>query len=490
MEWFTGSKKGLEKIARRRGLSYVLFELVQNAWDTGATDVTVSFEPVEGRPLCWVRVEDDDPDGFKDLTHAWTLFAESEKKGDPEKRGRFNLGEKLVLAICERAEIISTKGNVRFDSDGRHVGRRRRDKGTLFEGLVKMTRDELTEVRSAASSLIPPSGVITTIGGETLRLRAPLKEFECTLPTEVANEEGFLVSRQRKTTVRVYETALLQGPEETAHGWLYEMGIPVCPTGDPWDVEIGQKVPVNLERNSVSEAYLRSVRVFVLNHMHDQLQPEQAATPAVLDALTDKRIEAAAVQTVLTHQYGEKRAVYDPSDPEANNRLVSEGYTVIPPRAFSKDAWTSIRMHSAALPSGQIRPTPKPYSPGGPPAVFIPEEEWTPALRALADYAIGYGQRLLGCQVRVRFERKRFTSDWAANYGARTLTFNYEKLGKRWFEDGPRVEVNDLLIHEFAHETADNHLSTDFYKALQRLGARSTHIALTDPEFFRQHNYK
>lgn len=69
-EWFTGSKQGLEKIARRRGLSYVLFELVQNCWDTGARNVNVTFTPVEGRPLVDMRVEDDDPDGFKDLTHA------------------------------------------------------------------------------------------------------------------------------------------------------------------------------------------------------------------------------------------------------------------------------------------------------------------------------------------------------------------------------------------------------------------------------------
>jgi 3-(3-hydroxy-phenyl)propionate hydroxylase len=33
---------------------------------------------------------------LSDLTHAFTLFAESAKKGDAEKRGRFNLGEKLV----------------------------------------------------------------------------------------------------------------------------------------------------------------------------------------------------------------------------------------------------------------------------------------------------------------------------------------------------------------------------------------------------------
>jgi len=97
--WYESDKKGLERIARRRGLTYVLFELLQNAWDTVAKEVKVSFEPVDGRPLCDVTVADDDPDGFVDLNHAWTLFAESAKKSDPQKRGRFNFGEKLVLAV-------------------------------------------------------------------------------------------------------------------------------------------------------------------------------------------------------------------------------------------------------------------------------------------------------------------------------------------------------------------------------------------------------
>ena len=103
-DWFQTSKTGLAKIARRRGLAYVLLELVQNAWDTGAKNVEVKFKPVDGRPAIDIFVTDDDPDGFKNLSHAWTLFAESDKKIDPQKRGKFNMGEKLVLAVCESAQ--------------------------------------------------------------------------------------------------------------------------------------------------------------------------------------------------------------------------------------------------------------------------------------------------------------------------------------------------------------------------------------------------
>jgi hypothetical protein len=93
-KWLGADADGLEKIARRRGLTYVLFELLQNSWDTQATHVRIAFHPEERRPRVAVTCVDDDPEGFQDLTHAHTLFASSAKKSQAEKRGRFNLGEK------------------------------------------------------------------------------------------------------------------------------------------------------------------------------------------------------------------------------------------------------------------------------------------------------------------------------------------------------------------------------------------------------------
>jgi len=52
--------------------------------------------------------------------HILTLFADSAKKSNPEQRGRFNLGEKLVFAQCDEVTVRTTKGGLRFDSEGRH----------------------------------------------------------------------------------------------------------------------------------------------------------------------------------------------------------------------------------------------------------------------------------------------------------------------------------------------------------------------------------
>ncbi len=111
-EWFAVDRKGLAQILERRGKAFAVLELLSNAWDQNVTTVDVTLEPTAKRATYQLVVTDDDPDGFADLTHAFTLFAPSIKKGDAEKRGRFNLGEKLVLALCDEATIASTTGTV------------------------------------------------------------------------------------------------------------------------------------------------------------------------------------------------------------------------------------------------------------------------------------------------------------------------------------------------------------------------------------------
>src|SRR5580698_7318810 len=112
---FEVDKKGLAKLIERRGIAFVGYELVANALDTDARTIEIELTPEPGTAKTRLRVMDDDPNGFNNLAHSYTLFAESEKKGDPTKRGIFNLGEKLVIALADEAKIVSTKGSVTFN---------------------------------------------------------------------------------------------------------------------------------------------------------------------------------------------------------------------------------------------------------------------------------------------------------------------------------------------------------------------------------------
>jgi hypothetical protein len=473
-------KEGLAKLLERvRSRGFVVLELIQNSWDAdGTTKVRVELTPVPNSPTAVLRVEDDAPDGFSDLRHAFTLFAESEKKKDPTKRGRFDVGEKLVLALCKSAKITTTTGEVRFNADGsRTKGRKKTAKGSVFKAEVKLKREEILEADNLVGRLLVPEGIKTIYKGKEIPYRMPVKSFEVTLPTEISDDEGYLRPTKRKTVVEVHEVK--EG--ETAH--LYEMGIPVVETGDRWHVNIMQKVPLSMERDNVTPSYLRKIRVHVLNHMADEIDQDDATTWA-RDAVSDKDCKPEAVNRSLDLRFGEKRVVYDPSDPEANSRAVSEGYTVIHGSQLSGDEWTSVRRSEAAFPAGKVTPSPKPYSddPDASPVEVIEHEGQTKNQRTTVAYCKRLSERLLGKEIEVRMVRLPVA--YGAAYGHRCLDLNYNRLGKRWFEEVAEGDVDtlddchQLLIHELAHEYESDHLSAGYHRACCRLGAKLARIIL------------
>lgn len=61
-----------------------------------------------------------------------------------------------------------------------------------------------------------------------------------------------------------------------------------------------------------------------------------------------------------------------------------------------------------------------------------------------------------------------------------------QRLGYKWFDQGATEAVDELLIHEFGHESSGDHLSSDYHEALSRLGARLKKLALEKPDEFRR----
>jgi hypothetical protein len=167
------------------------------------TRIAITLSLVPGRPLADLTVEDDSPEGFHDLAHAYTLFAESYKRRNPEQRGQYNFGEKLVLAMCETASISTTKGTVIFDAEGRtEKPRQKRERGSVFQGRIKMTRDEYPPVLDYLRSLLLPKDITVMLNGAQLLARKAMHGFEASLETLVADEGGVMRSRVRKTVVK------------------------------------------------------------------------------------------------------------------------------------------------------------------------------------------------------------------------------------------------------------------------------------------------
>ncbi len=469
--WFEVDKQGLAKILERKGKEFVLFELVQNAWDEpGVTKVTVTLD-YRGRNKALLVVDDDAPEGFKDMSHAFTLFAESAKKANPEQRGRFNFGEKLVLAISDEVTIHTTKGGIRFDDTGRHNLRTRQDIGSRIECLLRMTEDECNAIAPQVRKLISPARITTVFNGTPLEPRAVLEQFGVTLPTEVASTDGFLRRAQRETVIRLF--ALMPGETAT----LYEMGIPVVETGDRWHYDIGQKVPLSLDRENVPPGFLRQVRVAVFNRMHKQLAPEDVNGEWAETAIASPDCAADAVASYVNQRFGEKRVSFDPSDPEANKIAVSEGYTVVHGGMMSAGAWQNAKSVSAILPAGQVTPSAKVWTGEDNPdaAVFrdwIPESKWTDGMREVATFARRVAEKVLSRAITVKFCATPHHLA-AASYGpSGELVFNKFRLGADWFERGITEAVVQLVIHEFGHEYSPDHLSSEYHEALCRIGAK------------------
>jgi len=181
----------------------------------------------------------------------------------------------------------------------------------------------------------------------------------------------------------------------------------------------------------------------------------------------------------------QKRIIYDPSDLEANNKAVSKGYTAIPGKVFSQEEWKSVRKSRSTKPAGKVFPTPKlQCSPDGVPP--ISEDQLTEKQKKVLIFSKALAKKILG--VDITAEIYRLSNKARAAYGDRELSFNLNRLGKSFFEKFPTnmEKVLDLLIHEFGHEYASNHLSDEYFRALTSLGAKTAMLALKEPEFFKR----
>jgi hypothetical protein len=476
--WFEVDKRGLRKLIERKGFAFVLYELVQNAWDEKVTLVTISLRRLpDGRYE--LVVEDDSPNGFAILSHAFTLYAESAKKGNAEQRGRFNIGEKLVLALCVEAKIVSTTGTVIFDASGRRVTRTKRERGTVFSAILKLTAAQFAELDEAAQRLIPPVGITTTYNGTVLEPRPVLTRIDAvSLPTVIADADGVLRPATRQTWVEIVE------PRDGETVMLYEMGIPVVDTEGRWHINIGQKVPLNMDRDNVTPSYLSKVRASVTEQMADQLTVDDANSPWVRDGVTrhGNTMSAATINRLADLRFSERRVAYDPSDPEANALAVTQGYTIVHGSMQNAAEWDASRRVGAILPAGQVTPSPKPFHPDGRPLKVEPRERWTEGMKWFDDYAARIGRALLGVSVNVTIAND-IGWHFLGAYGSGSLTINIARAGRRWF-DGPVATINEFLIHEFGHHFSGNHLSDEYHDGLCKLGGQLSQLALEQPDLF------
>jgi hypothetical protein len=440
---------------------YIVRELVQNAWDENITKCSLDFHRKGARTE--IVVEDDSPEGFRNLDDAYTLFGPTYKRSDPQKRGRFNLGEKQAFAICDDARIETTKGTVVFDKPNRRrIEKPRRKVGSKVTVHVKMSRAEFQEMKEAVKSYLPQADIEFRVDGVPIPYRKPWKIIEGTLTTEI-EDSGAFKRTARKTKIHILKAG--------AKARLYEMGIPITEIESKYDIDVRQKVPMSVDRETVSQAFLSLLYVKVLNATFDDISPDEVSEPWVREAAAHKKISPEAVKAVIEKRFGPKAVVANPGDKVSNDDALASGYRVVHGSDLSKGEWKNVRAAKALQPSSEVFK----HDLAGYEKVE-PDEN----MERVAVLAKKIAKRFLRLDIRVDF------ASWkgvAAQFGDKTLTFNVGALGKGFFDPPVSASVIDLTIHEIGHAEG-MHTEKTYHKCLTRLAGELTMTALEEPGFF------
>ena len=465
--WFEVDREGLRELQAGKHKGFIIRELVQNAWDENIKSCAINMFYDHKRAN--IEITDDAPDGFKDIRDAYTLFRHTSKRANPHQRGRFNLGEKQVLALAQEATITTTKGKVRFTQSGRtefnsHYGRK---EGSVVQLIVPMTYDEYLEMEEYAKHLLVPRGISYTVHGEPIEHREPLKVFTANLQTEIEGTDGVLRRSMRNTEVQIFD--------RNGSAILYEMGLPVQEIDCDYSINVLQKVPLSLDREAVLPAYLRDVYAEVLNAMHDTLTEERASEGWVREATMDERVSSEAMKDVIRERYGEKVVVANPFDARANDDALAAGYRVIRGSEMSKEEWDNVRRDGLIESSSQV------FSRNYENATSVSPDLHMQRVQRLAQTI---AHDFLGIHIQVQFLKAPGASI-SADFNGEILRFNVSNLGKSFFKEELNISILDLIIHELGH-SAGMHMDMSYHNCITKLGAELTIKAINDPEYFKK----
>lgn len=439
MSWFEVDAEGYRKAIIGRGLSRLLMENVSNAFDANCKMLDVIIKRKARSRLCEVTFEDDG-EGFSDIRLAYTFFADTDRRADPTKRGRFTVGEKNVLVMTSKAVIESRNKRLTFDKKGRHKGTLRRPRqGTLVKVLVRMSIDDEQSVLEKLKQVHVPSGVTYRVNGSPVLSPVPIKSFVATFDTPTRTKDGSIRIRSRATEVRLYQGTL---SDSGTGGYLYELGIPVQAIACGYDVDIQQKIPLGQERNMVSDRFLQNIYAEVLNAVIDELPEDHAPDAWTKLAVEDSRCRSDTVAKLAKKRFGDEAVLWS-SDTGANERAVGEGYQLISRGTLSegeRERFEEAGLKHSSEVFGAI--------PG------LPENvEPTPAMLNIAEFAKALAREIIERDISVGFYSLR-GADYGAEYEDGQLHFNVANLGKAWFEKGITHQVVGLIVHEFGHDRA------------------------------------
>jgi len=468
---FEVSTEGMKLLHEGRPLWELVKELIANAWDEDITRCEVSLIKAT-RSLVEIMVEDDGA-GFRDITDAYTLFAPTPKQQTPSVRGRFNLGEKELLSVAYSGYIDTVGSSVGFPaSGGRKTVKNFRTKGTCVRIYVKASKDSLAHAVDKLQTFIPPKGIRYAVNDQWVKNREPVAITNAMLPTVLSSAPNQPIRKtRRKTDISVYEP-LVEG-----QGQIYEMGIPIQKIAVPFDIDIGQKVPLPPNRDIVPTAYLQDVysEVLAAIAIKGYITEENASDTWVRLAVEDSRTPDEIVKIVMDKKLGE-RALIATVDSGENERAINKGYSIVNGKTLSPIERK--RFYEVGLGTAHKFAIVPDFSPDAKP---LRKAKMTLSLESVAEYTQWLSTQMIGYACEVVFVSDlRLNADATWDNSRRTFTWNVMRLGKRFFENAPTQEQTALILHEVSHIAGDDPPHGEkFVSTLGDIAAKAVFLALT-----------
>ena len=458
-ERFEVSTKGMKALQSGREPWQLAKELVSNSWDEEITRCDVTLESLGPRRA--KIIVSDDGKGFTKIEDVWTLMGDTPKRGRPDVRGRFNIGEKEILSVAISASIHTKDKIVAFPkSGGRRVSNAEMIIGTVIVCILPWRPKQVSETVAKLKKLLVPENIEYTVNGYRVPYEAPKETTRARLETVLQKSPMEPIT----STFRFTEIEIMLG--YNSKGMLYEMGIPVQKIACPYLVNVMQKVPMPPNRDVVKDSYLKDIYAAVLNCMVDEI--EVASDSWIRLAIESGYVTKDTIKQVMEKRYGEKAVLWS-SDTWANEQAVDHGYEIIHARTLSGDERQEFEKVGLVHSSDIFQLTPVT-------ADYIPLDEYTDGMKLMARYAKYLAKELLNKEIGIyiyKLPSEPFAAKWTGN----SIGFNYSTLGKAFFEKVTPV-VTGVILHELSHCEGNGH-DPLYLKSLEKLAGKAVHLAAT-----------
>ena len=421
---------GWRKQQLRRKPIAVVKELISNFLDEdSATEMILDISPISK-----IISYTDNGKGFSNPDDVFRLYAESIRKNDPTKRGRFNRGEKEFNAVCEPLVVRTSDKSITFKGNSRTIEDTTTHGVQIIGTLQFYSEDQIKALIVDLNRIFVPEGKTIALNGTQLKVQKPFRSFEAVLPTMTG--EG--APTTRKTTIRLFEVS---GDERAR---IFEMGIPVQSIYCKWHVDIQQKIPLSPERDSIKESYLKRVYTEVTNNAYDLITEADVGKKFVQIGFNQDTTPQAA-KSILETKFGtDKIAIESKNDPMANEKALRQGYELIKVGEFDRETLSSLRESKIVLDAGkEFRANPSDEV-----GLTIDNDQ----TRRFAEQISSMAEKVIGHGVNVKFV-KAPNAPMIADYATgnmRIFTTQFEGVGGTYSIRNP--ESLAVVIHELAHD--------------------------------------